>query len=96
MVSAIRPLSDLVVARFLARRAGQVLSESLGIPQSETAAIGDYLNDLEMVEWAGIGAAMGNAIDEVKSVANVVVQTNNEAGVAGFIDYLLEKNEREG
>lgn len=73
----------------------QVLSESLGILQAETAAIGDYLNDLEMIQWAGIGGAMGNALDEVKAAANVRVPTNNEAGVARFIDYLIEQNERE-
>lgn len=70
----------------------KVLSESLGMQQQETAAIGDYLNDLEMVSWAGIGAAMGNAADEVKKVADLQVPTNEEAGVAFFIDYLLERN----
>lgn len=73
----------------------KVLSESLGIAQSDTAAIGDYLNDLEMIEWAGIGGAMGNALDEVKAAANTIVPSNNEAGVARFIDYLIEQNERE-
>ena len=73
----------------------KVLSESLGIAQSETAAIGDYLNDLEMVQWAGIGAAMANAVPEVKAVAQLKVTTNNNAGVAEFIDYLIERNRRE-
>jgi hydroxymethylpyrimidine pyrophosphatase-like HAD family hydrolase len=73
----------------------KVLSESLSIAQSETAAIGDYLNDLEMVQWAGIGAAMANAQPEVKSIAQVEVATNNDAGVAEFIDYLIERNKSE-
>ena len=69
------------------------LSAVLGIGQSDTAAIGDYLNDLEMVQWAGIGAAMGNAVDELKSAADVVVKSNDEAGVAEFIDLLVERNQ---
>lgn len=70
----------------------KVLSESLGVRQEETAAIGDYLNDVEMVQWAGIGAAVANAIDEVKAVADIEMPSNEEAGVAKFIDYLIERN----
>ncbi len=70
----------------------EVFSHSLGIAQSETAAIGDYLNDIEMIQWAGIGAAMGNAVEELKSVADIIMPTNSEAGVATFIDYLIELN----
>lgn len=70
----------------------KVLSESLGMAREETAAIGDYLNDVEMVEWAGIGAAVANAVSEVKDVADIRVGTNDDAGVAQFIDYLIERN----
>ena len=70
----------------------KALSEALGIAQGETAAIGDYLNDIEMIQWSGIGAAMGNALPEVKVSADIVVPTNEEAGVAYFIDYLIERN----
>jgi len=70
----------------------RVLAQYLGIPQEETAAIGDYLNDVEMVQWAGIGAAVANAVDEVKAVADVHMPSNEEGGVARFIDYLIERN----
>jgi len=70
----------------------KTLSESMGIRQDETAAIGDYLNDVEMVRWAGIGAAMANAVDEVKLAADIHVRSNDDGGVAQFIDYLLELN----
>ncbi|MDR3689156.1 MAG: Cof-type HAD-IIB family hydrolase [Fimbriimonas sp.] len=73
----------------------RVLAESLGVRREETAAIGDYLNDLEMVQWAGVGGAVSNAVAEVKAAADVQVPSNNEAGVARFIDYLLERNARE-
>jgi len=69
----------------------KVLSESLGIRQEETAAIGDYLNDLEMVTWAGIGAAVENAHEDVKEAADIVVPSNNDGGVARFIEYLLDR-----
>jgi len=72
----------------------KALSESMGIRQEETAAIGDYLNDVEMVQWAGLGAAMANAAAEVKSAADMTVPSNDEAGVAWFIDHILEMNAR--
>jgi Cof subfamily protein (haloacid dehalogenase superfamily) len=70
----------------------EVLSRSLGISQHETAAIGDYFNDLEMVQWAGLGAAIGNAEDSVKEAADLVVPSNDESGVAAFIELLIERN----
>jgi len=74
----------------------KVLSESLGFKQEETAAIGDYLNDVEMVQWAGIGAAMANSVREVRAVSDIQVASNEEAGVAEFIDYLIARNKLEG
>ena len=70
-------------------KALQFLAAHLGIPQEQTAAIGDYLNDVEMVEWAGFGGAVANGRDEVKAVADVIVASNQEAGVAEFIDLIL-------
>lgn len=53
-------------------------------------AIGDYNNDLEMVEFADIGGAPANAIDEVKAVADITLpQTNNESCVAAFLNRAL-------
>lgn len=45
----------------------------LGIEQSEVMACGDEGNDLSMIEWAGLGVAMANATDEIKSAANLVL-----------------------
>lgn len=67
----------------------QALAASLGIAASEVAAIGDWLNDLEMIQWAGVSAAMGNAADEVKAAAQMVVGTNENGGVADFVRTLL-------
>jgi Cof subfamily protein (haloacid dehalogenase superfamily) len=70
------------------------LAERLGIAREETAAVGDYLNDMEMLEWAGLSAAMGNGHPEAKRAANVTVSTNEEHGVAEFIDaYVLKQRQ---
>lgn len=58
----------------------------LGIKQSEVMGCGDEGNDLSMIEWAGLGVAMANATDEIKSVARVVLpKSNDEDGIAWAI-----------
>lgn len=71
-------------------KALQALCGSLDVDQSEVAAIGDFLNDVEMVDWASLGGAVGNAHEAVKRVAQVVVASNDDGGVAEFIErYVL-------
>ena len=57
------------------------------------AIMGDEENDLTMLEWAGLGVAMANAVPKVKAVAKAVTtKTNEESGVAEAIHkYILEK-----
>lgn len=62
------------------------LAQRHGIPREEIMVIGDSLNDLEMIRYAGIGVAMGNAREEVKGEADYVTGTNNEDGVAQAIE----------
>ncbi|MBV6459692.1 MAG: Sugar phosphatase YidA [Fimbriimonadaceae bacterium] len=62
-----------------------VICERLGVAQDEAAAIGDYENDLGMLRWAGYAGAVENAIAEAKALANVVVSTNVNGGVAEFV-----------
>ncbi|MEH7308610.1 HAD family hydrolase [Neobacillus drentensis] len=67
------------------------LTERLGIPLSQTAAIGDNYNDALMLSAAGLGIAMGNAPEKVRQLVDQVTGTNNEAGVAKAIHrYLLK------
>ena len=70
------------------------LIDHLGIDQSQVMACGDEANDLSMIEWAGLGVAMQNAVPEVKEVANVVTpMTNDEEAVAWAIEkYVLKEN----
>lgn len=50
----------------------QYLAEQLGIPREHTVAMGNWLNDLEMIRNAGTGVAVGDAIEEVKAAADYV------------------------
>jgi len=65
------------------------LVEDLGVPVDRTFAFGDARNDHEMLEWASTGVAMGNAFDETKAVAHEVTATNDDDGVAVFVERLL-------
>lgn len=66
------------------------LINKLGIKVEETAAIGDFLNDLEMIQFAGTGIAMSNAITEIKAAADMITEKDhNNSGVAEAIDRLL-------
>lgn len=64
----------------------KLLAERLGLQQDELMAIGDQENDLAMLEFAGTGVAMGNAIPVVKELAQFVTKTNREDGVAYAIE----------
>lgn len=60
------------------------------IPPEELIAIGDCYNDIDMLEFAGMGIAMGNAPEEVKRIANDVTLTNDEDGVCCTLEkYVL-------
>ncbi|MCZ8531742.1 Cof-type HAD-IIB family hydrolase [Psychrobacillus psychrodurans] len=61
------------------------VSEYLNIPQERIIAFGDEDNDLEMIEYAGVGVAMGNAISPLKNIANEVTLSNNEDGIAELL-----------
>lgn len=63
----------------------EVLCEKYGIQRSEVIAIGDNYNDINMIEFAGIGIAMGNAPEAVKQYADDITLTNDEDGVAEAI-----------
>ena len=58
------------------------LAAKLNITLDEVMAIGDNENDLSMIETAGIGVAMGNAVPSVKEAANQITTSNDEHGVA--------------
>lgn len=67
----------------------ETLATQLGLVREEVAAIGDYWNDIEMLQFAGTSAAVGNAAEETKRAAQVVVSSNEQGGVAEFVDSIL-------
>lgn len=63
--------------------------KELGITMDEVMAVGDSLNDIKMIEQAGLGIAMGNAQDAIKEVADYVTDSNNHDGVAKAIERFI-------
>jgi 5-amino-6-(5-phospho-D-ribitylamino)uracil phosphatase len=70
----------------------QKAADYLQIPRERIIAFGDEDNDLEMLEYAGYGVAMGNGIDLVKNIANTVTLSNEEDGIAHYLNDLLNLN----
>lgn len=61
------------------------LCSKKGIKREEVIAFGDNYNDIEMIEYAGIGIALGNAEEELKRKADYICLSNNEDGVGRFL-----------
>ncbi|WP_337448721.1 HAD family hydrolase [Corynebacterium pseudokroppenstedtii] len=62
------------------------VADLLGVDAGETVAFGDMPNDTEMLQWARMGVAMGNAHPMLLGVAKAVTTSNDEDGVARVID----------
>ena len=60
----------------------QLVADRLGVDPADVLAVGDGHNDIEMLQWAGRGVAMGHGPDALKSVADAVVGTVHEDGLA--------------
>lgn len=67
----------------------KVLSEYLNIPIKNTIAIGNDNNDISMIDIAGLGVAVANSTDELKKHANYITKSNDDDGVAIFLETLL-------
>jgi len=67
-------------------KAMAVLAKKWDINPCEIVAFGDNLNDIDMLEYAGIGVAMENAIREVKNIADYICHNNDENGIARWIE----------
>ncbi|MGB8954875.1 MAG: Cof-type HAD-IIB family hydrolase [Tumebacillaceae bacterium] len=61
------------------------LTKRFGLRPEQVVAVGDNVNDVEMVDYVGLGVAMGNATAELKRRADFVTKTNDEDGVAYLI-----------
>lgn len=79
---------DIMPAGINKEQALEVLENYLKIDKSEVLAIGDNLNDLEMIKDSGVGIAVANAYDEVKEVANYTTTTTAQNG--GFAEAIYK------
>ncbi|SDH13943.1 hypothetical protein SAMN04487975_10356 [Planococcus glaciei] len=67
------------------------LANMLGIERTEIIGIGDNYNDIELIAAAGLGVAMGNAVKEIKDLADYTTFSNNEEGVLHVLEkFVLE------
>lgn len=67
----------------------QYLCARLNIQSTQVMAFGDSINDIAMIKWAGMGIAMGNALEELKQEANFVCDPGWEDGIAKTINEIL-------
>lgn len=67
----------------------KILAESFNINRDEVICIGDNENDISMIEYAGLGVAMGNATEKLKSISDYVTDTNEKDGVAKVINKFI-------
>lgn len=58
----------------------------IGLTREDCVACGDGFNDISMIQYAGIGVAMGNANQAVKDAADIITGTNDEDGLIPIID----------
>ena len=84
--AGIKGMLEALPANASKGKAVAALMREMGIAPEESMAFGDGENDIEMLEAAGIGVAMGNAAESLKRVADVVAPSNDEDGVARMIE----------
>ena len=72
----------------------QALAARLGTGASRTIAVGDGTNDVEMLRWAGIGAAMGSAPESVKESSDIVTGPVWHDGCAALLDAVVERTRK--
>lgn len=66
------------------------LAHGMGVSEAEICAVGDDVNDIPMIEAAGLGVAMGNALPEVKAAADRIAPTHDEDGLVSVVEWLME------
>ena len=83
-------LLEFVDARASKGKALEAVGAAYGIAREEMIAVGDGYNDVSMLEYAGLGVAMGNAPEDIKALCQAVTLSNEEDGVAKVIEkYIL-------
>jgi hydroxymethylpyrimidine pyrophosphatase-like HAD family hydrolase len=63
----------------------KVILGVIGIDRKNSIALGDNINDIDMLHYAGLGVAMGNAVPELKAIAGFVTKKCGEGGAAEML-----------
>lgn len=71
-------------------KALEILCKKIDINLDEVIFFGDSTNDLSIINKVGLGVAMGNALKEVKEQAKEIILSNDEDGIAIFLDKILK------
>ena len=90
LTHSLAPFVEISAAGISKAFALAALAEEMGIAADQVAAIGDALNDVAMLEWAGAAIAPANALPEVRALSTRVVPSNDEDGVATYLESLLD------
>jgi Cof subfamily protein (haloacid dehalogenase superfamily) len=89
-VSEVTPgVVDIVSQEASKAAMAQKLAKQMQIPAEQTMAIGDDDTDAAMLQWAGIGVAMGNATPDCKAAADMITSSNLRDGVAEALEQWL-------
>lgn len=82
--------SDIMEAGISKGNAIKQIELNLDKKYDKIVAIGDHQNDIDMVQYADVGIAMGNAIDELKEVSDYITDSNEDDGFYKAVKYILE------
>lgn len=81
--------AEVIQKAYTKAGAMRIVLDYLKIPSEQSIAVGDSLNDYDMISAAGIGVAMGNAIPEIKEIASIITSSVDEAGVAAVLEKIF-------
>ncbi len=84
------PFVELAARHVTKALALAALADQLTLSAHHVVAVGDNHNDIPMLEWAGVGLAMGNATDDAKKAADRTIGSNDDDGLAHAINDLLD------
>ena len=83
-------ITDIMANNITKAEAIKYLTKYLNIDLSQTIALGDGMNDIEMFDTVGYKITMKNAVKELHQRANMITKTNNECGVAFALEKIFE------
>lgn len=91
------PLKMVIVAAGVSKLNGvKLVCSQYGIQQHEVVSIGACMDDLPLMQWAGLGVAMGNSPAKVQDAADWITRSNNDNGVAYMVKEHFRKQYRLG